>query len=169
MPDIKELLFPNILTLLSQLAATGVIYLLYRKYVHAFVLDILDKKATDYQAAYEEIESLNKQQTLERQKFEQEKASQHEVLERSKQMMLKDIEAMRDKLIADTNLDIERMKKQAKDALEKEKQAMLEEVEQELVSVAFGMTEKVLEGYRFDEAEMLQALEKEMDKAHVRS
>lgn len=169
MPDIRELLFPNIITVLVQLCATGVIFLLYKKYLHEPVLEILDKKADAYQSAYTEIEKLNQQQVIDRQKFEQEKTSQHEALERSKQMMLKDIEEMRDKLIAETNLDIERMKYQAKESIRKEKETMLEEVEKEIVDVAYVMTEKVLEGYRFDEQEMLNALEKEMDRSHVRS
>ena len=169
MPDIKELLFPNVLTVLVQLCSTGVIFLLYKKYLHEPVLKILDKKAEDYQSAYTEIQKLNQQQVLERQKFENEKASQQDALERSKQRMLQDIEAMREQLIDETNQDITRMKHQATEAIRKEKEAMLKEVEQELVSVAYGMTEKVLEGYRFDEEEMLSALAKEMDRTHVRS
>lgn len=169
MPDIKALLFPNIITVLVQLCATGVIFLLYKKYLHEPVLEILDKKAEAYHSAYTEIENLNQQQVIDRQKFEAEKTSQHEALERSKQMMLRDIEEMRDKLIAETNFDIERMKYQATESIRKEKEAMLKEVEQEIVDVAYVMTEKVLEGYRFDEQEMLNALEKEMDRSHVRS
>lgn len=169
MPDIKELLFPNILTILVQLCATGVIFLVYKKYLHAPVLKIMDKKADDFQAAYTEIEKLNQQQASDKIKFEEEKASQLDALERSKQMMLKDIESTREKLVKETNTDILRMKKQASDSIEKEKEAMLKEVEKEIVDVAYVMTEKVLEGYRFDETEMLQALEKEMDKSHARS
>ncbi len=169
MPDIKALLFPNILTILVQLCATGVIFLVYKKYLHEPVLKIMDKKASDFQAAYTEIEKLNQQQAEDKILFEKEKASQLDALEKSKQMMLKDIETMREKLVEETHMDVARMKSQASEAIAKEKAAMLKEVEKEIVDVAYVMTEKVLEGYRFDETEMLQALEKEMDKAHVRS
>ena len=41
--DIKELLFPNIITVLVQLSDRSY-FLLYRKYLHEPVLKILDKK-----------------------------------------------------------------------------------------------------------------------------
>lgn len=169
MPDVEALLFPQLLTVLVQLGSTFVIYLLYKRFLHEPVLKILDKKADDYQHAYTEIENLKEEQSIERKNFEEEKKAQKEMLERSKEMMLKEIEDMREKLIEETNTDILRLKNSATESIRKEKEAMLDEVEQELVSVAYEMTEKVLEGYRFDEQEILAALEKEMDRAHARS
>lgn len=169
MLDIEKLLIPNIITILVQLSATGVIFLLYRKYLHNPVLNILDKKAADFQSAYKEIEAMNQQQILDRENFEADRASQKETLERSKAMMLKDIEDMRDQLLAETRAEVERLKKNATDSIQREKESMLKEVENEIVNVAYVMTEKVLEGYRFDEQEMLNALTKEMDKTHARS
>src|SRR5690625_1898946 len=101
--DIKELLFPNNITVLVQLSATGVIFLLYRKYLHEPVLKILDKKADAYQEAYLEVERLKVQQKEEREQFERERIVQAETLEKSREMMLKEIEETKDKLLKETN------------------------------------------------------------------
>lgn len=167
--DIKELLFPNIITVLVQLSATGVIFLLYRKYLHEPVLKILDKKADAYQEAYLEVERLKVQQKEEREQFERERIVQAETLEKSREMMLKEIEETKDKLLKETNQEIDRMKVLAERSISREKERMLEEVEAEVLDIAYAMTQKVLEGYRFDEHEMLNALEKEMDRTHVQS
>ena len=82
MLDIKELLFPNLITVLVQLCATGVIFALYMKYLHTHLLLILDKKDDANQAAYTEIETLNQQQELEKKQFEAEKSSQKEALDK---------------------------------------------------------------------------------------
>lgn len=169
MPDIKELLFPNVITVLVQLCSTGVIYFLYKKYLHEPVLKVLDNKSESFIEAYTKVEDLKKQQVIDKERFEKEKAQQHEALERSKQMMLQEIEDLREKLLKDTQDDINRMRKDAASAIERDKEEMLKEVEKELVDIAYVMTEKVLEGYRFNESEMLSLLEKEMVRSHVRS
>jgi F-type H+-transporting ATPase subunit b len=53
--DISEQLFPNLITILVQLCATGVIFIMYKKYLHQIVLDFIDKKADAFQKEYIEL------------------------------------------------------------------------------------------------------------------
>ena len=167
--DISGQLFPNIITLLVQLCATAVIFVLYRKFLHEPVLKILDKKADAFQKSYQEIETLKEEQIQVKALFEQDKIKQQELLEQTKQHMLDELAQMRATLLEQMEREVTQMKQTAEEELAQEKLKMLADVEQHVVTVAATLTSKVLEGYTFDESQIVHTLEREMAKIYAHS
>ena len=58
--DIKELLFPNVLTMLAQLCATGCLFLVAKKFLWNPVQNMLDQRAELIQGKFVEIENQKK-------------------------------------------------------------------------------------------------------------
>lgn len=167
--DIPEQLFPNILTILVQLSATGVIVFLYMKFLHQPVLRILDKKAEDFQKEYNEVEHLKKEQAEAQLAFEVAKKHQNDSLEQARKQMQADMEKTKSKLMSEAEDELVRMKQEALREIEDERKEMVDSVERHVLELATSMVEKVLEGYHFEEDQMIHALEKEMDKIRARS
>lgn len=162
--DIKELLFPNILTLIVQLCATFVIYLVYRKYLHKPVIKLLDERAEKFQEKYTEIENLKVQQAQDKEAFEIEKKKQQEALKRMKETMVSDLESTRKEMLNETQQEIKVLKENANTNIQQQKEKMLKEVETEVISVAYQLSEKALQDYVIDEQQIMNALNKEMER-----
>lgn len=62
--DILEKLIPNILTMITQLAATGVIFIMYKKYLHSPVMDYLDAREEAREKELQEAEASKKKQSI---------------------------------------------------------------------------------------------------------
>lgn len=167
--DISEQLFPNIITLLVQLGATGVIFILYKKYLHQVVLDIMDKKADAFQKEYVELEAIKLEQVEERTKLEAEKEEQISSYNEQKARLLVELETQRERLLKEAQDDAQALRDQASLSIEKERIAMLNSVERQIIDISSLMVEKVLDGYTFNEAQMINALEKEIKDTHARS
>ena len=65
--------------------------------------------------------------------------------------------------------DVDSIKNQASIQIEQERVAMLRSVEKQIIEVSSLMVDKVLDGYTFDENQMVQALEKEFKNSHAQS
>lgn len=167
--DISEQLFPNIITILVQLCATGVIFLFYKKKLHQPVLELMDKKAEDFQREYLEVEALKKEQIESRNQLEEQKRKQVLIYEEQKKRMIEELEAQRDTLMRAAQQDVDSIKNQASIQIEQERVAMLRSVEKQIIEVSSLMVDKVLDGYTFDENQMVQALEKEFKNSHAQS
>ena len=167
--DISEQLFPNLITILVQLCATGVIFIMYKKYLHQVVLDFIDKKADAFQKEYIELESIKLEQVEERNRLEAEKEEQVNLYNEQKARLIVELAAQRERLIKEAQEDARALKDQASLSIEKERIAMLRSVEQDIIDVSSLMVAKVLDGYTFDEDQIIDALKKEMENTHARS
>ncbi len=167
--DIAGQLFPNIMTIAVQLCATGVIYVLYKKYLHQSVLNLMDRKAELFQKEYRDIETMKEEQVQLKELFEFEKKNQNEQLEFQRKKMLEDIESLRNQLLFEAKSESESLRVQSSISIEQERKEMLQNVEEHIISVSTMMVEKVLDGYTFDKNQMMTSLEKELEKHHARS
>lgn len=167
--DIAEQLFPNIITIGVQLCATGVIYVLYKKYLHQPVLKLMDKKADDFQKEYHEIETLKKEQESSKIQFEHDKKEQMIFLENQRKKMLEEMNQLSMTLTQEAKYEAQLIQIQALKDIEKERLEMIRYVERHIIDLSSIMVGKVLEGYTFDEQQMVQALEKELKQSHVQS
>lgn len=164
MVDIADKLFPNILTILVQLAATGIIYLLYRKYVHEHVMNYLDKQAAELNRAQlyaEEVESEAEQKS---QALEIEHEQKAEQLRKQQEMMRKEAQQERENIMKRAEAEKESMLSQAHNEIEKDRAALLREVEKHVLDLAVNVTERTLENYSYDEEEIFQVLESELEQ-----
>lgn len=167
--DIFQQLVPNVMTLVVQLCATGVIYLLYRKYLHQPVIKILDQKADMFQKEYDEIETLKQAQKQALADFETEKIKNQELLVAMKQQQMLELQQLKQQMLDDVTKETRQLRKQAEIQLQQERAKMLYEVDQHVIEVASKMVEKVLDGYSVDEEQIITALKKEVPKQHAHS
>jgi F-type H+-transporting ATPase subunit b len=166
MTDIAEKLFPNILTFLVQLAATGVIYLLYRKYVHEHVMNYLDTRAEELNKAQLYAEEVEQEAEEKSQSLEAEHKQKVEQLRKQQEMMQREAEQERENIIKRAEEEKEALLSQAQNQIEKDRALMLQEVEDHVLEIAVNVTERTLENYRYDDEEVFQVLESELEQVN---
>ena len=164
MVDIAEKLFPNLLTFLTQLAATGIIYLLYRKYVHEYVMKYLDKQAADLNAAQNYAKEIEEDATRKSKFLDDEYKERLEQLRRSEERMRKEAEQQREKILRRAEEEREVLLRNAHIEIEKDREALLREVEKHVLDLAINVTERTLESYSYDDDELFKVLESEMEQ-----
>ncbi|CAM3601664.1 ATP synthase F0 subunit B [Erysipelothrix urinaevulpis] len=161
--DIANLLFPNIVTMIVQLLATGVIFLMYRKYLNEPVQDYLEKRADLIESEVTEAQALriNAEQTSVKALDEYQEA-----MERIKTIeadMIHDAQARKKEIIASAQVEIDRREAQLEQDYQEEREALFNEAQQYVLEAAVEVNRKVLEDIQIDQAQMVKALEKEMD------
>lgn len=164
MVDIAEKLFPNLLTFLTQLAATGIIYLLYRKFVHEHVMNYLDKQADELSTAQNYAKEVEEEATAKSRELDAEYEKRIEQLRRSEEMMRKEAQQERAAIIRRAEEEREVLLQNAQIEIEKDREALLREVEKHVLDLAVNVTEKTLESYSYDDEELFKVLESEMEQ-----
>ena len=164
MVDIAEKLFPNLLTFLTQLAATGIIYLLYRKFVHEHVMNYLDKQADELSTAQNYAKEVEEEATAKSRELDAEYEKRIEQLRRSEEMMRKEAQQERAAIIRRAEEEREVLLQNAQIEIEKDREALLREVEKHVLDLAVNVTERTLESYIYDDEELFKVLESEMEQ-----
>lgn len=164
MIDIADKLFPNILTLLTQLGATGVIYLLYRKYLHEPVMNYLDKQAEELDKAQHLADDVEAQAKAKEQELEFEYQRNIETLQRSQQALKREAEKERNEILKQAEERSQLLMEQTDVEIEKNKKAMLDELEDYILEMAVSVAERTLENYSYDEEEVFNSLEAELEQ-----
>lgn len=164
MIDIAGKLFPNLLTIITQLAATGILYFLYRKYVHEHVLNFLDQQADDINRAQLYAEEVEEEALEKSKQLDAEHQKRLEQLNRSQQALLKQAQLNRESILKQAEAEKDALLADARVQIEKEKQIMLKEVEAHVLDLAVTITERALENYSYDEDEAFDALELELEQ-----
>lgn len=162
--DIISKLVPNILTMLTQLASTFVIYLIYRKYVHERVLEYLDSKREFLAQAITDAEAIK----LEKQAFDQEQQIAYNNLyieiANLKEKLSEEAQKQQIEMSQQAYADMLEQRKQFDLKLEAERELMHKEVSAELFDLALLINQKVLEKTDYDQQSNLKALEVEIAK-----
>ena len=161
---IAEKLFPNLLTFLTQLAATGIIYLLYRKFVHEHVMNYLDKQADELSTAQNYAKEVEEEATAKSRELDAEYEKRIEQLRRSEEMMRKEAQQERAAIIRRAEEEREVLLQNAQIEIEKDREALLREVEKHVLDLAVNVTERTLESYSYDDEELFKVLESEMEQ-----
>lgn len=162
--DIADKLFPNVLTLLTQLGATGVIYLLYRKYLHEPVMNYLDTQAKELDEAQNLADNVEKQAIAKEKELELSYQRNIETLARSEQALKKESQREREEILRQAEERRQRLMEQTELEIEKQKQAMLIELEDYILETAVSVAERALENYSYDEEEIYNSLEVELEQ-----
>lgn len=162
--DILSKLFPNVLTMLTQLAATGVIYILYKKYLHEPVLNYLEARRDLIADELASAEKLKAEAEAIKVQSEVEYADLYKELAVLKDKLTEDAHKEHARLLEQSKAEIAALKAQSDKALELEREQMHEELYASLLDVATVINQKVLQDTKFDEDDMLAALQKEIDQ-----
>ena len=164
--DIADKLFPNLLTLLTQLSATGVIYLLYRKYLHEPVMAYLDTQAEELDKAQGLADDVERKAKEKEQELELAHQRNIETLARSEKALKQESQREREEIL---KLAEERSKlklEQTELEIEKKRTEMMKELEDYILETAVSVAERTLENYAYDEAEIYKSLEAELEQMH---
>lgn len=162
--DIASKLFPNLLTMLVQLLATGVIYFLYKKYLHATVLDFLAARRAKIDADISEASHLKEEALQVKERSEAEYKDLYVEIAELKEKLIADANKEHERLLEASKVEIAQMKAQSEKAIESERHAMVNELYAELLDVATAINKRVLEETEFNEDDMLRALQKEIEQ-----
>lgn len=164
MVDIADKLFPNIMTILVQLAATGVIYLLYRRFVHEHVMNYLDNQAAELNRAQLYAEEVEEEAEEKSQTLEAEHEQKAEQLRKQQEMMRREAQEEKEMILKRAEAEKDSMLEQAQHQIDKDRVALFTEVEEHVLELAVDVTEKTLDKYSYNEEEIFQALESELEQ-----
>jgi len=155
-PEIKlttsvlENLMPNIWTVLTQLLATLILFLVLRKLVWKPVKEILNKRSVYEQERLEKAEQLRKENEEMNVQIQEELRQANikatEIIKKSQV----DGEKLRDNLIAEGKEKAQTIVNDAQRSIELQKAKMVDEMHQEIVDVAISAAEKMLK-HKLDE------------------
>lgn len=143
--DIAENLFPNLLTLVTQLAVTGILLFIFTKFLYKPVIRWLDARVELLQADLNEAKAHKEDAVLLKEKAEEffESADQkaYEIVEKGRQEAVK----QKDQILAQARNEAQEQLKKAQLEIASERKDMMESVQQEIVDVALAATEQLLE------------------------
>ncbi|MDR1793927.1 MAG: F0F1 ATP synthase subunit B [Erysipelotrichaceae bacterium] len=161
--EIAGKLFPNLLTMITQLAATGVLFLCAYKWLWPSVHKMIEARALKVQTSLNEAEEKQKQSELlladANAKLREADHLGKELVETAK----KQAEATRKELLDKAALEANQKLEAAREEIERERAEMREALQREIVEVAFAATHRLLEkkpdaGDRYDLEHFVSAL-----------
>lgn len=164
MVDIAAKLFPNVVTILSQLCATYIIYRLYRKYIHQSVLNYLDAREQAMTEASETAEFVKKEAELNKEKLAQERKQMLREVDEVKSALMKEANDSYASRLDEANRVMEQEEKSFRQSLEVQKQEMVKDVEEHAVDLAYELSKKTLNEFDMSEEMMLKRLEESIGK-----
>lgn len=164
MVDIFSKLMPNLQTLITQLIATGIIFLVYRKFLHQPVLNFLDKQADDLREAERHVETIENEAREREEALNKEREEAIESLERMRKNSRQEISEEREKMLEQARAESERITAEANERIEKTREEMMKEVEDYALELAVSVNRRVLSDMDVSEEATLSSLQKEMDR-----
>ena len=142
--DVLENLMPNVLTVVTQLCATLVMFLLLKKFAWEPVKKIMATRSAYEQERLEEAERL-KQENLElRAQMDKQLADASRKAQETIQNAQLEGQRMKDNLVSEGRERSKQLIDEAEHSIELERAKMLDEMHEEIVDVALGAAEKML-------------------------
>lgn len=142
--DVAQQLFPNPLTMLTQLCATGVLFYFVRKYLWNTAREMMSKRAEAVQAtlidAEKYLSSAKENQETTKEELKKVRNKSQEILMKSE----KEAKDLREELLTQAKKDAERTLEKAREEIAHEKRQMREDMVEEMISVAMSATEKLI-------------------------
>ena len=144
MPDIAGKLFPNLTTLIVQLLSTGVLLLIFKKYLWKNVMEYFAKRADYIESTINEAKEMNEKASANLETAEKEAreaASKYrDILDQAKD----DGQKVRQQIIGQANEEARAKIEQAQKEIETEKKQAQVDMKQEIVDVAIEVATKVM-------------------------
>ena len=142
--DVASKLFPNMTTLIVQLLSTGVMFLIFKKFLWVPVQEYFAKRADFIESQMNEAKEMNskaKEFLIDSEQKARESAKEYrDIVEKAKQDAL----STRDKIIDDAKKEVSLKVEQARREIEAEKAQAKEEMKEEMVTIAMEVATKVM-------------------------
>lgn len=157
--DVLEKLLPNILTVITQLCATAVLFLLMKKFAWEPVKKIMAARSEYEQERLSEADRLLQEQQQLRQQAEDELEQASVKARETMQDARDEGERMKENIIAEGRERSRQLIEEAGKDIELQRSKMLDEVHQQIVNVAIDTTSKML-GEKVDDKSDRKIVEK---------
>ena len=143
--DVQGALFPNVLTMLTQLLSTLIIFLAVKKFLWKPVKNILAKRSEKMQesldSAFKQNEEATKNLEASKKELDEAKASSKEIIDAAR------IEAtnLKNEIVSDAKKQAQIKLDSAENKIEQRKNEVRDELHDEMVNVAMAAVSKLLE------------------------
>lgn len=142
--DILESLLPNVLTIVTQLLATTILFILMKKLAWQPVQDILNKRSEYEQSRLTEAERLKQETTRMNEEARQELSSASEKAKKIISAGELEGERIKQQLIQDGQKESEETITQARKKMAFEREEMQKELQNQVVDIAITVAEKLM-------------------------
>lgn len=142
--NVLEKLMPDILTVVTQLCATAILFVLMKKLAWGPVKKILAERSRFEQDKLAEAETYRKEQEEMRSEAEKELDEANKQARETLQNAREEGERLKESIIAEGRAHSKQLVEDAERDIELQRTKMLDEVHQELVNVAIETTSKML-------------------------
>ena len=142
--DIQGNLLPNLLTMATQLLATLIIFLLFKKYLWKPVKEILAKRSQTMQGELSEAKRLQEEANL---KFEEAKNEINSAKESGKQIIeeaRKEADNLKDSILREAEIKAKNKMDEANEKIAQHERDVRESLKEETVKVAMEAVSKLL-------------------------
>lgn len=144
MPDIAGKLFPNLTTLIVQLLSTGVLLIIFKKYLWKYVMQYFAKRADYIESTIQDANEMNEKASsnlaVAEKQAREAAAKYREIIDQAKE----DGQKVKQQIVEDANKEARQKIEQAQREIETEKQQAREDMKQEIVDVAIEVATKVM-------------------------
>ncbi len=142
--SVIENLMPNILTVITQLCATFVMFLILKKFAWNPVKKIMAERSKYEQDRLIEAENLRKENEELRSQLDEELRKADEIAQQTIQSAQQEGQKIKDELVEEGKQRSKQILNEAQQDAELQKAKMLGEMHEQLVDVALSATEKML-------------------------
>ena len=155
--DIQGNLFPNIVTVITQLLATGLIFLMFKKFLWKPVQNILQKRSATMQTELDNAKKLQEEATVH---LEEAKKEIQDAKDASKQIVeeaRKEADNLKDSILKDADVKAKAKMDEANQKIAQHEREVRESLKEETVKVAMEAVAKLLDerATSKDDAEVL--------------
>lgn len=144
MPDIAGKLFPNLTTLIVQLLSTGVLLIIFKKYLWKYVMQYFAKRADYIESTIQDANEMNEKASsnlaVAEKQAREAAAKYREIIDQAKE----DGQKVKQQIVEEANKEARQKIEQAQREIETEKQQAREDMKQEIVDVAIEVATKVM-------------------------
>ena len=144
--DVLGQLMPNPLTLVTQLLATFLLFVLMKKFAWEPAKKILAERAEYQQKLLTEAEDLKKENEGLRRQLEQSLEEADRKAQETIQQAQVEGEKLKNELVNEGKMRSKQLVEEAQQNAQQQKEKLLDEMHQEIVDVAMGAAEKMLSG-----------------------
>ena len=148
--DVLENLMPNVLTVVTQLCATLVMFLLLKKFAWGPVKKIMATRSAYEQERLEEAERLKQENMELRAQMDKQLADANRKAQETIQNAQLEGQRMKDTLVSEGRERSKQLIDEAEHSIKLERSKMLDEMHEEILDAALSATEKMLND-RLDE------------------
>ena len=144
MPDIAGKLFPNLTTLIVQLLSTGVLLIIFKKFLWNYVMQYFSKRADYIESTIQYANTMNEEASknfeIAEKQAREAAAKYREIVDLAKE----DGQKIKQQIVDEANVEAKAKIEQAQKEIETEKQQAKDSLKEEIVDVAIEVATKVM-------------------------